>query len=813
MGKKLFKLMGVVTAISLLFTNLGNAHLRVSGKEYTAHAIEAGESFEGNPLKGMVPFDYSTTDFPHSLEWFYLPVSAVQLGMNEFDWTVLEKRLDAIAARGHQAVMRFYYDYPGEEIGVPQFLIDQGLEMRYYNEPDNLGGSGYCPDYENLALRQSMKNFIQAFGEQYDGDARIGYITLGLLGFWGEWHNWPFDEDLSDGKPDWSISTDVYREVLDAFDAAFEKTQLCVREPKSNIDYSNYDIGFHDDSFGYSTLSKSNGGQEWFFMQKLIDFNQQDRWKTNCIGGEIYPPSQLGIFSGTSGDYENWDTCLNETHATWMLCENIKYYTGTTLANARAAAKQLGYDFQVSTAYYDDTDVSAPLYLKVDIKNIGTAPFYYDHTMWPVEIGVKQGDTIIKTWQTEWDLCDIPADNTLCSFDYTVDNHNLGAGTYSLCIKVINPVKNGNILGFANKAQGSDGWLNLGTINITNSEAESGEIPTEKSTEVSTETLTETPTETPTETENQSGVSGWETDNFIYIDIRSTKAYENWQLYLDADNNSNTGYLDSSETQAGFDYMIENGILYYHSGNDNTWSWSAVENAVIDVSSTADGMELSIAKSSFDMPISVPKIQVKLLDGAWSAIEILPIVTIKEQETTPVVITDNLEINGCQISATVGGIRTVYSMDSKVEGQDVTEIGLIYGIDGADYRSDDMVTDSNSNSVYVSKGTEENGKIPEVFSKNESYAMTMKFASGTAEEYNMTYYVRAYAKLMDGTYVYTDIKQYSIYEIADYLYQNRAMNNYYSHNYLYENILRVVNADYAMKDYDWNKILLHGTLS
>lgn len=105
----------------------------------------------------------------------------------------LKKKLQETASRGHQAIVRFYYDYPGEETGVPQFLIDGGLNMRYYNEPGDLGGAGYCPDYENKTFRQSMKNFIEDFGKKYDGDGRLGFITLGLLGFWGEWHNWPFN--------------------------------------------------------------------------------------------------------------------------------------------------------------------------------------------------------------------------------------------------------------------------------------------------------------------------------------------------------------------------------------------------------------------------------------------------------------------------------------------------------------------------------------------------------------------------------------------------------------------------------------------
>ncbi|MBP5198615.1 MAG: hypothetical protein J6033_06125 [Lachnospiraceae bacterium] len=179
----------------------------LSDLEAVVHEIPAGESKSGNPLKGLIPFQGSTTDFPHSMDWFYIPVSAVQVANNIFDWNALEEKLNESAEQGHQAVLRFYYDYPGETIGVPQFLIDGGLEMKPYDEPDDLGGGGLCPDYSDENLRASMKNFIKAFGHKYDGDPRIGFITEGLLGFWGEWHNLPYDEDTYDGKPDWSIPT------------------------------------------------------------------------------------------------------------------------------------------------------------------------------------------------------------------------------------------------------------------------------------------------------------------------------------------------------------------------------------------------------------------------------------------------------------------------------------------------------------------------------------------------------------------------------------------------------------------------------
>ena len=259
------------------------------------HEVKAGVTAEANPLKGFFPY-MSEVDFPSSMEWFYLPVSAVHVGEGEFDWTALEYRLNMIAGRGHQAVLRFYYDCPGDVSGIPQFLLDSGLKVRAYDEPVDLGGGGLCPDYTDEKMIAAMKEFIAAFGEQYDGDPRIGFITEGILGFWGEWHNWPFDEDIADNKPNWQIPASAYEMVYDEFDKAFDVTPLLVREPKNGVNNEKYKTGFHDDSYAYATLSAERGGQEWSYMSKVKNLKMENAWEYAPIGGEVYPPIQDDYF-------------------------------------------------------------------------------------------------------------------------------------------------------------------------------------------------------------------------------------------------------------------------------------------------------------------------------------------------------------------------------------------------------------------------------------------------------------------------------------------------------------------------------------
>lgn len=164
-----------------------------------------------------------------------------------------------------------------------------------------------------------------------------------------------------------------------------------------------------------------------------------------------------------------------------------------------------------------------------------------------------------------------------------------------------------------------------------------------------------------------------------------------------------------------------------------------------------------------------------------------------------------VDIDGFQISTTYEGFRTVYTVaDPKNE---VTEAGLIYGVD--DYSEDsDMVIGSSNANVYSYVATED-GKVNIGRNNNttQSYAMIMKFIKN-AKFYSSKLCVRAYIKLNDGTYVYSNISKKSVYEIADQLYQGLKMTNYTGHYYLYENILKVVNPSYVEKDYDWSDALV-----
>jgi hypothetical protein len=439
--------------LTLVFCGLAVAP---AGTNY--YSLGISEAPTNNPLKGFMPYAGAYTTFPHSMEWNYLPLRSVMSGPTNFNWASLDTLLSKVAARGHQTVFRFYLDYPTLPTGIPQYLLDAGLVTHSYTDYGN-NSISVSPDYENPLLKRALTNFISAFGALYDGDPRIGFITLGLLGFWGEWHTYPHDS--------WFASTAVQDEVMTAYEAAFTKTKLLVRYP-SGTHPAERRLGYHDDSFAYSTIDPP----AWMFLGLLKAAGDTNKWRTQPIGGEVRPEVQPCMWDASQTNCvpagQEFTRCVDLTHASWMLNHAAfsPGFIGAQKDLAIEGARRLGYALCVSNALLVDASVSEPLNVTVALRNMGVAPFYYD---WPVQLGALNTNNGLATaWTTSWKLSSIlpAATNVLWSFSQT--NHGLGRGTYKILLRVQNPLPNGVPFRFANDAQDGDlpGWLTLGQVSI-----------------------------------------------------------------------------------------------------------------------------------------------------------------------------------------------------------------------------------------------------------------------------------------------------------------------------------------------------------
>lgn len=158
-----------------------------------------------------------------------------------------------------------------------------------------------------------------------------------------------------------------------------------------------------------------------------------------------------------------------------------------------------------------------------------------------------------------------------------------------------------------------------------------------------------------------------------------------------------------------------------------------------------------------------------------------------------------IEINGFQISTRLEAFRTIYSVADTTNKTE--EVGIVYGLTDSVSESD-MIVGSKNETVYSYAATPlgETGVKYSSFDNGKSYCRTMEFIK-TADFYRRGISVRAYAKLKDGTYIYSDISNTSVYRIANTLYKNNLMSNMSGHEYLYNSILSVVDSSYARVEF------------
>jgi hypothetical protein len=436
--------------------------------------LARGTSHAENPLKGLVPYAKPHPDrFPHSMEFNYLPLSALNIGPKQYDWPPMENLLNDIAARRNMAVVRIYLEYPGKKNSIPQYLIDAGLKTVTYENTNTapfLPTEVTTPDYESPLLRTALSDFIAEFGGRYDGDPRLGFVTAGLLGTWGEWHTYPRNEL-------WA-SKETQTIVMDAYEKAFNVTPVLLRYPAGRDHYDkapnhNRPFGYHDDSLCWATLETGRKEDAWFFHPALKTAGDEalNKWKTQPIGGEIRPEVWGKIFDEEAGipQAQSFDECASTVHLSWTMDTGMFREKAPKKRFQRAleSVRKIGYDFYADEVIAKWSKKKREIAIQVSILNQGIAPFYYD---WPIEISLrKQDGQLAKSWIVEdWSLKGQLPSETPTIRKANLDASSIPNGHYMVLLRVINPLENGKPLRFANESQDLDvtGFLSLCKINL-----------------------------------------------------------------------------------------------------------------------------------------------------------------------------------------------------------------------------------------------------------------------------------------------------------------------------------------------------------
>jgi len=322
------------------------------------------------PMTGIVYWNDSGRNETDAiqLEYSYIGYSDVASAEDAYDWTVVEDILDSAAARGHQAIIRFYYVYPGFETKVPAFIK---ASPGYVETSGTVEGeTTWFPDWSSAALRDFTLDFYARFAARYDHDSRLAFLQTGF-GLWAEYHIYEgpfilgetfpskefqgaFFESLASEFEDlpWSVSIDAAD--ADVSPVAGSPTLLALR------------FGLFDDSFLCEEHDAVNA-------LNYAALGAGTRYERSPIGGELsyYSEYDQEHALDAGGPYgTSFEALAARFHVSYMIGNDQPDYQ--TEARIRAAGMATGYRFRV-TAFS-----ASPSLSRVTVENVGIAPLYRD---------------------------------------------------------------------------------------------------------------------------------------------------------------------------------------------------------------------------------------------------------------------------------------------------------------------------------------------------------------------------------------------------------------------------------------------------
>ena len=341
------------------------------------------------PMTGIVLWNTSGSvkkDYVQ-LEYSYMLYNDVCKEKDVFDWTPMDKLLEQVAARGHQAVVRFRYTYPGYASAVPDYIKKMdGYEAIWAKADGRSREDTEYPDWRCEELRRFHMEFHRRFAERYDKDPRLAFVETGF-GHWAEYH--VYDGKYIDGQT--FPSKEFQAEFLPKMDEWFKETPWLISIDAADEEYApfheqkelkNLNFGNFDDSF----MCKEWSGYNW----SCWSFFGKERYKKAPAGGEFsyYTDSDQKHALDKAGMHGRvFEDMVAKVHMTFIIGNDQPLHQKPE--RITEAAMSMGYRFEVR-----DFKVLEGKSAEVLIANVGVAPIYRDAF---VEVEGVRGDLNLRT--------------------------------------------------------------------------------------------------------------------------------------------------------------------------------------------------------------------------------------------------------------------------------------------------------------------------------------------------------------------------------------------------------------------------------
>lgn len=437
-----FKIIAGLVVSSMVLTKLP----MFSFETKFEYQVPAAEKPVTNPLKGWAPWiDDEKYVYPVSLVYVRMHWSEIEPEEGKYRFKQLEKELhmDYWRKQGVRFVIRVVCDTPGDEshMDIPQWLYDKTYGDGTWYDSDY--GKGYSPNYSNPVFIEEHAELIAALAEYYGDDPYLGYVQLGSLGHWGEWH---VNEDA--GIPQFPKAA-VYNKYIQAYLEVFPASKLMMRRPVELAGKAG--MGLFNDSFG-----KVKSHKEWLNwiaegyvspQSKETLSGMPEFWKTAPSGGEFATSEEKEYYF--SEGYEDTMQFIRESHTTFLGPRSGADVKDKSLKEEiRNMSREMGYCFQLSDVVLKKVWWNPKFYLGIKLENTGVAPFYEN---WPLVVRIyDENQTCV--YEKEYDIelpSLLPGKHQI---ELYLEDVKLEAGNYIIAVGLIDPITGKPGVAFANES-------------------------------------------------------------------------------------------------------------------------------------------------------------------------------------------------------------------------------------------------------------------------------------------------------------------------------------------------------------------------
>lgn len=404
---------------------------------------------ERGPVNKL-PQAAATPDFPNTsiayCRWYW---NVLEPERGKFRWDIIDLALAEARAHGQTLAIRLM-PYSDED-PLPVWYQKSGA--RRANKPEDKDGKIWQPDFSDPAFLKYWGELVAEAGKRYDGNPYLDSVDISSVGYWGE--GW------SSYMPDFQYQSPL----IDIWLKAFPRTMLLMNfdEPQALTYGTAHGAGWRLDCLGDMRTSSDDpyfpAEMLEIYPQQVVRSGIQDVWQKRPVSLETCDTP-----AGWKRDGFDVDYILNQALRWHVSSVNVKSspIPQEWKPNFERFEKMMGYRFMLRRLEYPRTVTPGNMMLlHMWWLNAGVAPIYKEYPL-AIELRSAHNSAVIRipvdtrTW--------LPGDAVFDGTVYVPDT--LPPGTYTFRIAMLDPFTNKPAIRFAIEGRSSDGWYDMGSLNV-----------------------------------------------------------------------------------------------------------------------------------------------------------------------------------------------------------------------------------------------------------------------------------------------------------------------------------------------------------